>query len=194
MPAPPRGAVIYQLPRPRASSTHRDRSLSLLGGCVACPGLQPAPAWQSQARPTRGSTLLCSCLCASLGKRFRHCAGVSLYPGTLAAAVGSVRRWTDNQPGLAGSPAPLLAVTSRGRDAVRVVLLDCACPHVTRLIPLAWVSFMDSTGLNLLLKLRRRLLAEGGHLLVTGLQPQPAHVLRVTETDTLLTPHAIQAA
>ncbi|TQE32832.1 STAS domain-containing protein [Streptomyces ipomoeae] len=36
------------------------------------------------------------------------------------------------------------------------------------------VSFMDSVGLNLLLKLRRRLLAEGGQLLVTGLQSQPA--------------------
>ncbi|MEU0061276.1 STAS domain-containing protein [Streptomyces sp. NPDC006334] len=53
---------------------------------------------------------------------------------------------------------------------------------------------MDSTGLNLLLKLRRRLLAEGGRLLVTGLQAQPAHLLRLTETDTLLTPAAAQAA
>jgi anti-anti-sigma factor len=56
------------------------------------------------------------------------------------------------------------------------------------------VSFMDSVGLNLLLKLRHRLLAEGGHLLITGLQTQPASVLHLTETDTLLTPDAAQAA
>jgi anti-sigma B factor antagonist/stage II sporulation protein AA (anti-sigma F factor antagonist) len=53
---------------------------------------------------------------------------------------------------------------------------------------------MDSVGLTLLLKLRRRVLAEGGRLLLTGLQSQPASVLRLTETDTLLTPDATRAA
>lgn len=49
------------------------------------------------------------------------------------------------------------------------------------------VPFMDSSGLNLLLQLRRRLLAEGGRLLVTGLQHQPARLLLLTETYDLLT-------
>ncbi|MEV5439572.1 STAS domain-containing protein [Streptomyces sp. NPDC052682] len=81
-----------------------------------------------------------------------------------------------------------------------------SCPaleEATLVIPLAGktlhlemsgVSFMDSVGLNLLLNLRRRLLAEGGRLLITDLQTQPASVLRLTETDALLTPDAAQAA
>ncbi|MFG3117511.1 STAS domain-containing protein [Streptomyces sp. NPDC048197] len=39
---------------------------------------------------------------------------------------------------------------------------------------------MDSSGLNLLVLLRRRLHAEGGRLAVTGLQPQPARLLQIT--------------
>jgi anti-anti-sigma factor len=61
-------------------------------------------------------------------------------------------------------------------------------------LEMSGVSFMDSVGLTLLLKLRRRVLAEGGRLLLTGLQSQPASVLRLTETDTLLTPDATRAA
>ncbi|MFF9278964.1 STAS domain-containing protein [Streptomyces griseosporeus] len=57
-------------------------------------------------------------------------------------------------------------------------------------LEMSGVSFMGSTGLNFLLKLRRRLAAEGGRLLITGLQTQPASLLRLTETDTLLTPDA----
>jgi anti-anti-sigma factor len=53
-------------------------------------------------------------------------------------------------------------------------------------LDMSGVSFMDSTGLNLLLKLRRRLMTEEGRLLITGLQTQPASVLRLTKTDTLL--------
>ena len=49
------------------------------------------------------------------------------------------------------------------------------------------VSFMDSSGLNLLLQLRRRLLAERGRFLVTGLQNQPTGLLHLTETYDLLT-------
>lgn len=56
------------------------------------------------------------------------------------------------------------------------------------------VSFMDSSGLNLLLGLRRRLLAEGSRLLVTNLQSQPAGVLQVTETYELLTAEHSSAA
>jgi anti-anti-sigma factor len=47
-------------------------------------------------------------------------------------------------------------------------------------LDLAGVSFMDSSGLNLLVLLRRRLQAEGGRLAVTGLQPQPARLLQIT--------------
>ncbi|MEU0009382.1 STAS domain-containing protein [Streptomyces sp. NPDC006314] len=75
-------------------------------------------------------------------------------------------------------------------DATLVIPLDGKTLH----LEMSGVSFMDSTGLNLLLKLRRRLLAEGGQLLITGLQTQTASVLRLTETDTLLTPDAAQAA
>ncbi|WP_326806013.1 STAS domain-containing protein [Streptomyces sp. NBC_01788] len=49
-------------------------------------------------------------------------------------------------------------------------------------LDLSGVSFMDSSGLNLLVLLRRRLQAEGGRLAVTGLQPQPARLLEITET------------
>ncbi|MEU7060902.1 STAS domain-containing protein [Streptomyces sp. NPDC046197] len=49
-------------------------------------------------------------------------------------------------------------------------------------LDLSGVSFMDSSGLNLLLHLRRRLQAEGALLAVTGLQPQPARLLQITQT------------
>lgn len=52
-------------------------------------------------------------------------------------------------------------------------------------VDLSGVSFMDSSGLNLLVLLRRRLRAEGGRLAVTGLQHQPAHLLQITETYAL---------
>jgi anti-sigma B factor antagonist len=57
-------------------------------------------------------------------------------------------------------------------------------------LEMSGVSFMDSTGLTLLLKLRHRLLAEGGRLCVTGLQEQPASVLHLTQTYSLLVPDA----
>jgi anti-anti-sigma regulatory factor len=46
---------------------------------------------------------------------------------------------------------------------------------------------MDSSGLNLLLLLRRRLQARGGRLTVTGLRHQPKHLLALTGTHDLLT-------
>ncbi|MGW3360321.1 STAS domain-containing protein [Streptomyces bungoensis] len=52
-------------------------------------------------------------------------------------------------------------------------------------LDLSGVAFMDSSGLNLLVLLRRRLHAEGGHLAVTGLQPQPARLLEITQTYAL---------
>ncbi|MFF5447680.1 STAS domain-containing protein [Streptomyces sp. NPDC012888] len=68
------------------------------------------------------------------------------------------------------------------------------CPQVVQaatIIPLggktlyldvSGVSFMDSSGLNLLVVLRRRLRAEGGLLAVRGLQAQPARLLKLTDT------------
>ncbi|MFI2765500.1 STAS domain-containing protein [Streptomyces echinatus] len=73
------------------------------------------------------------------------------------------------------------------------------CPalaEATSIIPLAGkalcldlsaVPFMDSSGLNLLIQLRRRLHAEGGLLAVAGLQTQPAHLLELTEASELFT-------
>ncbi|MEW2515817.1 STAS domain-containing protein [Streptomyces sp. NPDC046870] len=49
-------------------------------------------------------------------------------------------------------------------------------------VDLSGVTFMDSSGLNLLVLLRRRLHAEGGRLAVIGLQPQPARLLEITDT------------
>ncbi|WP_069767870.1 STAS domain-containing protein [Streptomyces sp. LUP30] len=60
--------------------------------------------------------------------------------------------------------------------------------HCTSLeMDLSGVSFMDSSGLNLLLLLRRRLQAQGGRLTLTGLRHQPRHLLALTGTDRLLT-------
>ncbi|MEU5633088.1 STAS domain-containing protein [Streptomyces rishiriensis] len=60
--------------------------------------------------------------------------------------------------------------------------------HCTTLeMDLSGVSFMDSSGLNLLLLLRRRLQAHGGRLTVTGLRHQPQHLLALTGTHRLLT-------
>ncbi len=47
------------------------------------------------------------------------------------------------------------------------------------------------SGLNLLLRLRRRLNAEGGRLLVTGFQDQPTSLLHLTETYELFTDNSI---
>ncbi|WP_051790493.1 STAS domain-containing protein [Streptomyces sp. NRRL S-1022] len=60
-------------------------------------------------------------------------------------------------------------------------------------LDLSGVTFMDSSGLNLLVKLRRRLQAEGAILAVTGLQSQPARLLEMTQTSELFTPHTTAA-
>ncbi|WP_437097239.1 STAS domain-containing protein [Streptomyces sp. enrichment culture] len=49
------------------------------------------------------------------------------------------------------------------------------------------VSFVDSSGLNLLLSLRRRLHTDGSRLPVTGPRDQSASVPRLTEPDEVLT-------
>ncbi|HET9383166.1 MAG TPA: STAS domain-containing protein [Streptomyces sp.] len=64
----------------------------------------------------------------------------------------------------------------------------------TLYVEMSAVSFMDSSGLTFLLKLRLRLLEQGGRLCVTGLQAQPAHVLRLTQTYPLLVTDATAAA
>ncbi|MFE5405228.1 STAS domain-containing protein [Streptomyces sp. NPDC056580] len=53
-------------------------------------------------------------------------------------------------------------------------------------LEMSGVSFMDSSGLNLLLQLHQRLDAEGGRLLVSGLQDQPTRVLYLTGAYDLL--------
>lgn len=57
----------------------------------------------------------------------------------------------------------------------------------TLYLDLSGVPFMDSSGLNLLITLRRRLRAEGGRLAVTGLQTQPERLLQLTQTSELFT-------
>lgn len=96
----------------------------------------------------------------------------------------------------------LIIVTQHDADSTVITVageIDLAsCPaleEAVRVIPpggrtvcleMSGVPFMDSTGLTFLLKLRRRLLAEGGRLCVAGLQEQPVSVLRLTQTYPLL--------
>ncbi|WP_338674759.1 STAS domain-containing protein [Streptomyces sp. SCSIO 30461] len=72
-----------------------------------------------------------------------------------------------------------------------------ACPGVARAtdslplhgsiltLDLSDVTFMDSTSLNMLLRLRRRAEAEGGVLELRGLREQARRVLEITGTQTL---------
>ncbi len=73
------------------------------------------------------------------------------------------------------------------RPALEQAALGVPLGGRTLQLELSGVTFMDSIGLNLLLQLRKRLLAEEGRLLVTGLQAQPEQVLQLTETYELLT-------
>ncbi|MFF1403857.1 STAS domain-containing protein [Streptomyces sp. NPDC058294] len=52
--------------------------------------------------------------------------------------------------------------------------------NVSLRLDLSGISFMDSMGLNLLLTLRRRLRADGGRLVLAGVQEQPCGLLRLT--------------
>ncbi|MEU6477930.1 STAS domain-containing protein [Streptomyces sp. NPDC047017] len=71
-------------------------------------------------------------------------------------------------------------------ELARAASLGITCGTALHL-DLSGVPFMDSSGLNLLILLHHRLQAEGGRLAVTGLQTQPAHLLRLTGTHELLT-------
>ncbi|MFF3341396.1 STAS domain-containing protein [Streptomyces flavidovirens] len=92
----------------------------------------------------------------------------------------------DQQPDLA-------VITMAGEmDLVTVPAVEKAALLVppgakTLHLEMSGVSFMDSSGLNLLLRLRRRMHTEAGRLVLSGLQEQPAGVLRLTETYELLT-------
>ncbi|MFJ5546249.1 STAS domain-containing protein [Streptomyces sp. NPDC093225] len=57
----------------------------------------------------------------------------------------------------------------------------------TLTLEMAAVTFMDSSGLNMLLDLRNRAHAEGGTLELAGLPRQAQHVLDVTGTRHLFT-------
>ncbi|MBP2579637.1 anti-anti-sigma factor [Streptomyces sp. PvR006] len=60
-------------------------------------------------------------------------------------------------------------------------------------LDMSQVTFMDSSGLNLLLILRRRLADSGSRLLLTGVQGVPMRVLTLTGVDTLFLPADTQA-
>ncbi|MGI5484592.1 STAS domain-containing protein [Streptomyces lavendofoliae] len=55
----------------------------------------------------------------------------------------------------------------------------------TLCLDLSEVSFIDSMGLNLLLRLRRRVRADGSRLVLTGLQEQARDLLHLTEAYAL---------
>ncbi|MEW2290883.1 STAS domain-containing protein [Streptomyces sp. NPDC047841] len=57
-------------------------------------------------------------------------------------------------------------------------------------LDLSGVSFMDSSGLNVLLLLHQRLHGEGSRLAITGLQPQPARLLQMTGAYSLFSADA----
>ncbi|MFD7610713.1 STAS domain-containing protein [Streptomyces sp. NPDC059828] len=71
------------------------------------------------------------------------------------------------------------------------------CPYVTRAterlalrdntltVDMSGVSFMDSSSLNMLLRLRQRAQAEGGLLELCGLQQQAQRVLEITGANEL---------
>ncbi|MEU9593820.1 STAS domain-containing protein [Streptomyces sp. NPDC048219] len=64
--------------------------------------------------------------------------------------------------------------------------LDLLPTSATLCLDLSGVTFMDSSGLNLLILLQQRQHAEGHRLALTGLQSQPARLLELTSTYELL--------
>ncbi|MFJ6907286.1 STAS domain-containing protein [Streptomyces griseoluteus] len=74
-------------------------------------------------------------------------------------------------------------------DATSAVPPDGKALH----LEMSGVSFMDSSGLNLLLRLHHRLRAEGRHLVIAGLQDQPTQVLLLTGAYDVLIPRAADA-
>ncbi|MET7756084.1 STAS domain-containing protein [Streptomyces sp. NPDC005389] len=53
-------------------------------------------------------------------------------------------------------------------------------------LDMSGVTFMDSSGLNFLLTLRRRLAADGSRLVLTGIRDEPMRVLALTGADSVL--------
>ncbi|WP_306325783.1 STAS domain-containing protein [Streptomyces venezuelae] len=53
-------------------------------------------------------------------------------------------------------------------------------------LDMSGVTFMDSSGLNFLLTLRRRLTAHGSRLVLTGIRDAPMRVLALTGADAVL--------
>ncbi|WP_228974421.1 STAS domain-containing protein [Streptomyces sp. DH12] len=83
----------------------------------------------------------------------------------------------------------VIAVTGE-MDLTTCPRVDEACTVLpvggkTLRLDLSGVPFMDSTGLNLLLRLRRRVRDDGSRLVLAGLQPQPRHLLHLTEAYAL---------
>ncbi|MFB7868026.1 STAS domain-containing protein [Streptomyces sp. NPDC056069] len=55
-------------------------------------------------------------------------------------------------------------------------------------LDMSGVTFMDSSGLNFLLRLRRRLAEGGSRLVLTGLREAPMRLLTLTGADAILLP------
>ncbi|MFD8807233.1 STAS domain-containing protein [Streptomyces sp. NPDC059597] len=75
------------------------------------------------------------------------------------------------------------------RDATSVIPPDDKALH----LEMSGVSFMDSSGINLLLQLHLRLLGEGRQLVIDGLRDQPTQVLLLTGAYDVLVPSSAAA-
>ncbi|MEV5975144.1 STAS domain-containing protein [Streptomyces sp. NPDC051921] len=58
----------------------------------------------------------------------------------------------------------------------------------TLCLDMSGVTFMDSSGLNFLLMLQRRLAADSSRLVLTGIREEPLRVLTLTGADAILLP------
>ena len=61
------------------------------------------------------------------------------------------------------------------------------CLPQTLVLDCSGISFMDSSGIAILLRLRKKMDELSGSLAVVGLPPQPAKVLRAAKLDRLIT-------
>ncbi|MFF9915368.1 STAS domain-containing protein [Streptomyces sp. NPDC013457] len=103
-----------------------------------------------------------------------------------------------------------LTVTTRQNTDATVITVSgeidlASCPALERVIHLtpadgaplrldmSEVTFMDSSGLNLLLRLHRRLQGEGSPLVLTGLQDRVLRVLELTGANAVLLPDEPEA-
>jgi anti-sigma B factor antagonist len=96
-----------------------------------------------------------------------------------------------------------LTITTREQTGSTVITVSgeidlASCPvleQATRCTPadgaqlrldMSGVTFMDSCGLNLLLRLHRRLTDDGSRLVLTGVRDEPMRILNLTGADTVL--------